>query len=176
MTVADLQQHLTDLGRLLRSSGAKQVADELAEVAGHLAPFRDHRLPDFGRFLVQAHQYATSGTVPVASEKGKAGKAGPVPPKPEPGTVAGAVRRVYDRAGDLTLDASEIEAALGPVATLPMPGLKVVAAALELKLPAKTKVDDARSLIRQKVLDRRGAAQRAGMTTLPPPEVAGTGS
>jgi hypothetical protein len=169
VTVADIQQHLTDLGRFLRASGAKQVADEVAEVADHLTPFRDHRLADFGRFLARAHQFATDGTIPVVPGKGRGGSVKPGPaPKADAGTVAEAVRRVYDRAGELSLDAAEIEAALGPVAALPMPGLKVVAAALELKVPAKAKVDEARGLIRQKVLDRRGAAQRAGMTSLPP--------
>jgi hypothetical protein len=170
VTVADLQQHLTDLGRLLQASGAKQVADELVGVAAHLTPFRSHRLTDFGRFLAQANEYATSGTLPVVAAKGRAGaaKAGPAAPRAEPAAVAEAVRRVYDRAGDLSLGEAEIDAALGPVASLPMAGLKIVAAVLELKLPPKAKVDEARQLIRQKVFNRRGAAQRSGMTGLPP--------
>jgi hypothetical protein len=169
VTVADLQQHFTDLGRLLRAGGAKQVADELTEVAAHLAPFRDHRLADFGRFLVQAHQYAATGTLPVIPVKARGGtvKAGAAP-KAEPAAVAEAVRRVYDRAGDLTVAEAEIEAALGPMAALPLAGLKVVAAALELKLPTRAKIDEARQQIRQKVYNRRGAAQRAEMTGLPP--------
>jgi hypothetical protein len=47
MNVANLRQHLIDLGKVLESSGAKQAAKDLATVGGALAPFGELSLGEF---------------------------------------------------------------------------------------------------------------------------------
>jgi hypothetical protein len=44
MKVADLQQHLADLGRLLQPTKAKDVAHDLAAVSEALGPLKDKTL------------------------------------------------------------------------------------------------------------------------------------
>jgi hypothetical protein len=168
LTVADLQQHLSELSRFLKTAGAQSVGKELAAVAEGLTPFRQHKLTDFLRFLGQAHQYATTGILPVITGKGKGPKVKPsAAQKPLAQEVAQQVRELYDQAANPALDPTRIEVGLEPLAHLTRAGLLLVAQAVELTIPSKAKVDDIRHRIRQKIVDRRGAAQRAGMTTLP---------
>src|SRR5947209_7564307 len=70
MKVADLQQHLADLARLLEVSGAKTVAGDLAAIRDGLAPFRELPLKGFAEFLARADEYRRGGGVPVKPPKG----------------------------------------------------------------------------------------------------------
>ncbi len=52
MKVADLQQHLADLARLLDSAGVKkEVVGDLNAIRDGLSPFRDLPLKGFADFL-----------------------------------------------------------------------------------------------------------------------------
>jgi hypothetical protein len=182
VNVADLQQHLTDLGRLLSASKASQVAKELSAIAEGLRPFREMTLPAFAKFLGQAHEYAAGGILPTGQNKGsrsggakqtKVGQPGGTrQPKAavDPQQVAERIRQVYDTAGDLSRPAEEVEEALRQLHELKRPGLIQAAEAIGLKVLKSDKVDAIRESIRQRVLERRGSAQRVNMTTpLPPP-------
>ena len=61
MIVADLQQHLTDLAKLLEANKAASAAKDLQTLGAALAPFKDQSPTDFTRFLALAHEYHTTG-------------------------------------------------------------------------------------------------------------------
>lgn len=168
MNVADLQQHLRDLSRLLEASKAKEVGKDLATIADGLTPFQAMKLADFAAFLRQAQEYAATGIVPATHTRANRGGGGrKAAVKPDAAEVAQRIRQLYDSASNLSVPMENIEGELRPLTALTKPGLLQVAQALELRVPGKMKVDQLRQLIRQQVLDRRGASQRAGMTSLP---------
>src|ERR1700722_18332811 len=68
MKVADLQQHLADLGRLLEAAKAPNVVADLAAIREGLAPFREYSLKDFASFLPRAEAFSR-GEVPVVAPK-----------------------------------------------------------------------------------------------------------
>src|SRR5262245_38892586 len=110
MNVANLRQHLADLGNLLEASGAKAVSKDLAALAEALKPFQERTLQDFARFLGKAReQEAGGGRAPEKTKEGKPGRTSPAKPKPDPEEVARRVRQVYDRAGDLSMKPEEID-------------------------------------------------------------------
>src|SRR4051812_6695667 len=109
MNVADLQQHLEDLARLLRSSGAKSVADDLASTCAGLAPFPGATLKEFAAFLIRSEAFSR-GEVPI---KGKPAKSAAAPSKTVPPDVellARDVREIYDRAADPSVTIDQINA------------------------------------------------------------------
>jgi hypothetical protein len=181
MKVADLQQHLADLRRLLEASGARAGAvAELVSVNNALAPFRDHSLKDFAAFLVRAEAFSR-GEVPVAQPKGRragAGAAGGSAAKAtatDVGALAREIRALYDRAADPTVTAETINHAAGRLGGLDKAGLVEVAEGIDLKgMKSKTKggILDA---IRQRIISRKGGSQRAGLIDRPetPPQVPG---
>jgi len=167
VNVADLRQHLDDLAKLLDASGGKSVAKDFAAIAEGLAPFSTQPLAEFSRFLVQAHEYHTTGTLAAAGKPARKAAPRAAKVKVDPAEIAAAVRALYDRANDLSLTMEHIDAELAKMSGLSKDGLLEVCGAMELVGLKSKKVDEIRASIRQKVLDRRGAAQRVGMIEEP---------
>jgi hypothetical protein len=169
MTVADLKQHFADLAKLLDASGSKQVAKDFGVIAEGLTPFAGQSLPEFTRFLAQAHEYHTTGklSAPPKAPRTKAPKTAKTKPNPE--EVAVTVRQLYDHSGDLSLTMEQIESGLAPLADLSKEGLLKVAEVMEIFGVKSKRMDVIQSAIRQKILDRRSSAQREEMIRNPPP-------
>jgi hypothetical protein len=168
MKVADLQQHLADLGRMLEAAGAKPVAADLSAIQAGLTPFRDLPLKGFADFLVRAEAYRTGGEVPTgASKAGGSGKGAPgktsAKPAPDANALAQEVRHLYDRAADPSVTTEQIDALAGRLTALPQKGLVVVAEAIDMKGMKSKKKDDILSAIRNRIHTRKGASQKAGM-------------
>jgi hypothetical protein len=162
MNVAHLRQHLDELARLLDlADGGKKVVGDLRAITEGLAPFDGQTLPQFAGFLARAHGYDTTGKLTAPAKPARAPRA--AKPKADPAELARLIRELYDRSGDRSLPMEEIEAGLQPLAGLPKAGLTTVCQALEIRPVSKWKLDDYRAAIRQRVLDRRSAAQRAAM-------------
>ena len=173
MKVADLQQHLADLGRLLEASGAKTVAADLAAIRDGLGPFRELPLKGFAEFLARAEAYSR-GEVPLAPPKGgrssgskPASSRAAKTPAPDVGILAREVRELYDRVADPAVTAEQIDALAGRLGGLTKDGLVAVAEVIDLKgMKAKTK-PDILGAIRQRFHARKGATQRAGLLDRP---------
>jgi hypothetical protein len=177
--VADLQQHLADLTRLLESSGAKVVATDLAAIRDGLAPFRDLPLKEFAGFLARAEAYSR-GEVPVAAPKGARDTRKPAAgaklkaPTLDANAVCVEIRDLYERAASPAVSAEHIEVACGRAGNLSKPGVLAIAEAVGLKgLKSKTK-DAILDAIRQRIFGRKGGTIRAGLTDRAPSGVAST--
>lgn len=163
MTVADLKQHLADLARLLESTGGKTVARDLVAIAEGLTPFAAQALPEFSKFLALAHEYHTTGKLSAPPKAARAGKSA----APNVEETVQRVRRLYERAGDLTMTMLEIETQLGSLKGLKKDALVRVAEALDLVGTGKKTIPLITAAIRQRILDRRSAAQRATLIDNP---------
>jgi hypothetical protein len=166
MTIADLKQHLSDLAKLLESSGGKQVAKDIALMAEGLAPFAGQSPAEFAQFLARAHEYHTTGQLTAPAKAPRAAK--PRQPKADQNEVATAVRQVYEQASDLSLPMERIESELARLSGLTKDGLLTVCERMELFGLKSKKKEEIAGAIRQKILDRRSAAQRAAMIQNPP--------
>jgi predicted component of type VI protein secretion system len=163
MNIGDLQRYLALQAECLKAAKAGKAAQDLQTVADRLAPFAAHGLEAFFAFLERAHTYDTTGVLPVTPAKPVRAKA---PPKPKL-DIAGAVARaraVYDQAVHLDPAAFEQEMVnLQPLAGLTKPDLLKVAESLELFGLKNRKKDEIFEQIRDKIVKRRGSAQRADM-------------
>jgi hypothetical protein len=130
MNVADL------LGR----AGGKAATD-LQAMANGLAPLAAESVKDFAEFLARADEYRRTGIVPVKKPKGGSTTKPPRTPKPDPDTVAAAVKDLYERAvrGDPTLTQDEATGTLAQLDGLTAPGLTKCIAALGLPAGLKSK-------------------------------------
>jgi hypothetical protein len=177
--VADLQQHLADLTRLLESSGAKVVATDLAAIRDGLAPFRELPLKEFAGFLVRAEAYSR-GEVPVAAPKGTRGapkaKAAPKikPPPADANAVCAEIKEMYERAANPTVSAEQIEAACGRARGLSKQAVLTIAEEIGLKGFKSKSKDAILNAIRQRIFGRKGGTIRAGLTDRAPPGVGST--
>jgi len=167
VTVADLKQHLADLARFLEASGGAKVAKDLATAADGLTPFAGQSLAEFARLLALAHEYHTTGKLTPPPKPPRAAK--PTKAKVDPAEAAAAVRQLYDRAGDLALTMEQIDADLGRLSGLNKNGLLAVCERMGLAGMKAKEVDAIRAAVRQKILDRRSAAQREQMIHSPSP-------
>jgi hypothetical protein len=166
--VADLQQHLADLARLLEASGAKAVAGDLAAIGKGLAPFRELPLKSFAAFLTKAEAYS-GGEVPLARPAGQRSAAKRAAKAPGPGAeaMANEARELYERAADPAVTLEEIDRLASRLGSLSKDGLAAVAEGIGLKgIRAKTKgfIQEA---IRSRITARKGTAQRVGLLDRP---------
>jgi hypothetical protein len=169
MKVADLQQHLADLGRMLEAAGAKSVATDLAAIQKGLSPFRELPLKGFADFLVRAEAYRAGGEVPPVAPKsggkgkGAAAKAAAKPALPDAAALAQEVRSLYDRAADPAVTAEQIDALGGRLAGLTKDGLVAVAEAIDMRGMKSKKKDEILAAIQNRIRTRKGATQKVGM-------------
>jgi hypothetical protein len=169
MKVSDLQQHLADLGRLLGAAKAAGVAAEFTAIGNALAPFQDYGLKEFGAFLVRAEAFSR-GEVPVVPPKGGRGGARRTPAavKEDAAVLVREVARLYEHAGSPDVTMEQIDAATARLASLKNEDLVAVAAGIELKDVRKgMKKDKIIEAIRNRIVQRKGAKQRAGLIDRP---------
>ena len=177
MKVADLQQHLGDMARLLESAGVKrEVVGDLNAIRDGLVPFRDLPLRGFADFLARAEAYRSGGEVPMSPPKAKpqkaASKAGTTLTV-EVQALARQVKHLYDQAADPSTNEASIDAILNSLEPLDKKGLVTVAEAIDLKgFGSKTKPQIA-AAIRQRILARKGSSQRVGLLDRPGPASGG---
>lgn len=163
MKVADLQQHLADLARLLESAGARSVASELVLVQEALKPFGNQSLKSFAEFLPKAYQYAETGIVPGPAPTGKNARAASSKTKAVPGDVqrtAEELKLLYDRSSSPQVSFEMIESFVQTLEPLTKPHLVLCAEAIGLVgMNSKTK-PQILDTIRRRLTDRKGAALR----------------
>jgi hypothetical protein len=166
--VADLQQHLSDLGRLLVSSGAKGVAKDLEVISAALKPFRDQPLKGFADFLAKAEAYSRGeGLHPAEKPRRATRSTAAKAPAADPAAVTAEVRDLYDRAASPSVTVEQIDGTCGKLTGLNKDGVVSVADQLGIrgmKSKAKAAIVEA---IRQRILARKGATIRAGMVDRP---------
>jgi hypothetical protein len=158
VTVADLQQFLSDLSKLLRVSRAAGVAGELDYVSAKLAPFKEYGLKAFADFLEKADAYSKGALAPKPkTTPGKKAKATPA----DIDQACARVLALYDRAIDPTVTVDEITAGVQALEGMDPPKatlddlLKRMGASQKFKTKA-----DALKAVRQKILGRKGAFDR----------------
>ena len=177
MKVADLQQHLADLARLLDSAGVKkEVVGDLNAIRDGLSPFRDLPLKGFADFLTRAEAYRSGGEVPVTPPKAKAARTSAktaATAAVDVQAVARQVRQLYDQAADLSATEESMEAALSRLEPLDKKGLVAVAEAIELKGVGSKSKPQIAAAIRQRIV-ARGSSQRVGLLDRPAPSSAGS--
>jgi hypothetical protein len=157
VTVADLQQFLSDLSKLLRASRAATVAAELDHASSKLAPFRDQSLKAFADFLEKADAYSKGALAPRATAtRGKK--------KTSPAEVDEACSRLlalYGRAIDPAVTVDEIVAAAQSLEEKDPPMAKLAELLGQMGTMQKFKKKaDALKAVRQKILGRKGAFDR----------------
>lgn len=127
MKIADLQQTLHDLCRLLRSAGTTgSKVDELAAFADGLDTCREQTLK---AFITNLSRPAGGGPAPRSGRRQAA-------PGSDPDAVASAAKSLYERAAG-GIDESELIGLRDQLTGLKKDGLKVVAAALDYRPTAK---------------------------------------
>ncbi|MCS7166370.1 MAG: hypothetical protein RMI91_00325 [Gemmatales bacterium] len=69
MHVGALRQYLNGLAEVLRSSGAKAVAQDLERAATALAPFDSWTIAQWAEFLARAEEYHRTGVITAATSR-----------------------------------------------------------------------------------------------------------
>jgi hypothetical protein len=175
MSVADLQQYLADLARLLEAGGARGVAADLAAIRDGLAPFRGLTLRKFAEFLVRAEAFSRGEVPPATLRRGRGGAktAGSKKATADPAALGREVQGLFERAADPAVTAEQIEAAVGRLGGLTKDVLVAVAEAIGLQGMRSKKKDDIQAAIRHRLLARKGTSVRTGLIDRPaPPPVA----
>jgi enamine deaminase RidA (YjgF/YER057c/UK114 family) len=164
MTVADFQQVLQNLARTLDAAGANRTTvGELTGFADQLARHRDLKLKALGDLIARPDPVGPVGPKPVRPTPAKGSAVSPE-------AVAAEAARLYSRAADPTVPDEQYAALAEQLGQLTGPGLKTVAAAIELKFAARDKkVEQMRAAIVSRIEDRRGASIRAKLLNPPPP-------
>src|SRR5579862_8863191 len=159
MNVADLRQHLADLGKVLESAGAKKVADDLGAVSAGLAPFHNLTLKEFAAFLAKAEAFSRGEPAPKPAKRpASRGKTGDV--SPDIDVLCRDFRSLYDRAADPSVTEEVIVATMGRLDGLSKSSLFAVALALELNLPKSKSIPQIVAAIHQRIVARKGSKQR----------------
>ena len=156
MTVADLLKLLAGLGEVLKTSGAASVATELQEVALRLQPFGEYKLKAFAAFLEKAEASARGGPTPPKATARK--PAGADPQRLQ--TALDALRGLYHRALEPDVTVERIQAEVGRLADMTKSQLDDLARQFEITRKLQKK-DDVLKAIAQRIIDRKGAFERA---------------
>lgn len=180
MKVADLQQHIADLARLLESAGVKgEPIKDLNAIRDGLVPFRDAPLKVFADFLIRAEAYRSGGEVPLTPPKGgkkaaakTTAKTTTKPTPPNVPALAAEVKRVYDHAADPATTETVIDAILARLEPVDKKGLVIIAEAIELKGVGSKAKAAIITAIRQRITARKGSSQRVGILDRPTPSSA----
>jgi hypothetical protein len=181
MKVADLQQHLADLKKLLSSAGVnKTILGDLEDIHAGLQPFQETSLKDFANFLQRAEQYRAGGEVPIKPPSGRKRK-DPKPvkdktPAPDATALAREVRQLYDQAATPAVSLAMIEDAMVRIGGLSKDGLVIVAKAVDLKISGSATKPKIVDTIRRHLVDRKGSFQRAGLLDREPDSSTTTGT
>jgi hypothetical protein len=167
VNVAHLQQHLTDLARLMASSGAGKVADDLSAIQEALTAFRDLPLKGFADFLVRAEAFSR-GEVPLPGKRGGKGKVTGTPGAKKSSPDLDAFKRealeLWEGATGAGVNRERVEEFTKRLSVLTKDGLLDVAASLTLTLKKSASKPVMQEAIGKWILERRGSKQRSDMT------------
>jgi hypothetical protein len=159
VTVAELQQLLSDLGTFLRAAQAAGVGGALEYISGKLQPFRAYKLKAFADFLEQAEAYSRAALAP--KPRGGGGKKA----KADPAATEQACERVlnlYAKAIDPSVTPDQIDAAVQVLQALDPTKARLDELARQMggftqKFRSKA---DVLKAIKQKIVGRKGAFER----------------
>lgn len=163
MKVADLQQHLADLGKLLNAAaGGKTLSREFAVLANALQPFREFTFKAFSDFLARADADSRRPkTEPVAgaSPKQKRGKTSST----DIGALVTDVKNLYERADKPSVTQADIDAIIGRLEPLNKAQLVVVSEAIGMTKMNNKNKGAIIAAIGHRILEVKGSSQRTGM-------------
>jgi hypothetical protein len=160
MKVADLQQHLAELARLLEVAGTKKgVVSDLDALREGLEPFREQTLRDLAGLLQRAGRGEDSAG--GGKKKSRTPK-GSTAPSALADELTRRTKDLYELAASPTVTEEEIDVLAGDLLGLTGPELLGVAAAIGLRL-GKTNKPATVKAIKKRILDRKGASQLAGL-------------
>lgn len=157
MNVASLQTFLrSQAGFLTEAGAARALVGDFEMLAAGLEPLRGLKLAELCELLQQAHEYRTTGILPV-----KAGRSARAPKSARPSAeeqVRGAAQRLaalYERALDAEFRHDELDAELAGLGKLTVAQLKSIAAEFDVLVPGKAKKNDIVDALGRKVRERR---------------------
>jgi hypothetical protein len=157
VTVADLQQFLLDLSKLLRASKATGVATELDYACAKFSPFKDQTLKAFADFLEKADAYSKGELAPKAKAARGKKKATPA----EIDQACEQLLDLYNRAIDPSVTIDQIVAGVQSLAEKDPPVKKLAELLSRMGTMQKFRVKaEAIKAVRQKILGRKGAFDR----------------
>jgi hypothetical protein len=139
VNVAELQQLLVSVGQILTAAGSK-AATELDYLNQKLTPFKEQKLKAFADAIEKAHRPLPFPSVDVALT---------------------AIRLLYEKATSPELTEESIEAEVNRCEKLTKPQLDDLAKRFGMERKFSKK-DQTLKAIRQKIIDRKGAVDRAG--------------
>jgi len=154
--IADLQLHLRHLSEFLAAAGSKKLADELKDLSDKLEPFKDTKLKAFGDILTKADTAAPGGPGPGGKGASRKTLASPTD---EAQRLFERVRHQYHNAPDPSVTLEDIEATAQELELLSEAQLDDLAKQIEIHQQFQSRAKAIKA-IRQKLLDRKGAAER----------------
>jgi hypothetical protein len=178
MRIADLQDCFASIRQMICAAGANQsVLNELDAITRGLAPFREFALKDFADFLIRAEAFSR-GEVPIVvssrggSKSGRAKGGTPKEPKVDVQVLVAEARRLYDHASSANTTNQIIDEFVRKLSVLTKPQIVQVASATDFKVPGKMTKAEAIEAVKQRIIDRKGSYQRAGLIDRPVLDVA----
>jgi len=158
MNVSNVQTLLRNQASFLADAGASaKFIGDFRSVADGLEAFTDMKLEELFELLKQAHDYRTTGILPIKAGKPKAAK-------PDASAVIAAatqsLRDLFERALEPDFSFDAVDGALKTVGKLTVPQLKEVARGFEIA-NVPTKKADILAALGQKIKDRREMHQRS---------------
>jgi hypothetical protein len=162
MKVADLQQHLAELARLLEAAGTKKgVVSDLEALREGLEPFREQTLRDLAGLLQRvgrSEESADGG----GKKKTRAPKASAAS-SPVAEELTRQTRDLYELAASPAVTEEQIDALADQLRDLSGAELVGVAAAIGLKVAKSSSKSATVKAIRKRIVDRKGASQLASL-------------
>ena len=161
MNVADLQQFIGDIARLLNATESKKAAADLERVVAGLEPFKALSIGDFAGFLPHAETYHRTGVLPIGPVKKTPAPRAPKAPKISLDEVKGEVFGMYQNAANAEVTIESIDGLRPKLDTLTQGDLEKVAMAGNLVgLSKKTK-----GVIIDTILDRIRSIKQSALRT-----------
>ncbi|MBI3822474.1 MAG: hypothetical protein HY289_07320 [Planctomycetes bacterium] len=152
MNVDALQIHLTNLSQLLRGGGGKGTANELDEFVQLLQPYRDKKLKDLIGTIKDADEVLRAA--PPAPKKSKAVSV-------DISNISARIVDLYQRAGQPNITSQEIMDTFAELQSVNPNGKQLESIAKQIGVKEKLKKDELLKKMRETVLDRKGASDRA---------------
>jgi nucleoid DNA-binding protein len=162
-----LQQHLADLGNLLRNAKAITFANELDAIVNALAPFRELPFKEFGSFLIRAEEFARTGQVSAAGGGSKrAATRAAKPPKPPKATAAEVTERarhILEKAASASVSDEELAGLVASLNGLNKAEVAEVANTIEVGVKKSANKGVIIAEIKNRIENRQGSRLRAEM-------------
>lgn len=164
MTVAQLQQVITDLARLLESAGLTRTAfTEVTTFTEKLDKFRDLKLSTFADLL---DRLSLDGAV-TAKTGGSTGRKSGSGPAVDVDAVVAEAGRLYDHASDPGIPGEQFHALVDQLDRMGKADLQRVAERIGMKVPKSITVPKLKDAVYGRIEGRRGASIRRQLLDRP---------